>query len=110
MSRCLCCTRSLWSRLLKVCFSCAEIGGKHSHSVHFVKHARLHPRLTQLRTLRKVRMSVSTLDPALPYEKPWYEKALILAVVIIPLAATLYAIVTLWERYVTPLDLALLVV
>src|SRR5690242_19640763 len=54
-------------------------------------------------------MSVSTLETNISYEKPWFEKALILAVVIIPLAATVYAIVTLWERYVVPIDLALLV-
>lgn len=45
----------------------------------------------------------------IPYEKPLIEKAIILAVVIIPPLATIYAIIQLWERYVTPLDIALLI-
>lgn len=41
------------------------------------------------------------------YEKSWFEKAIILAVVIIPLLATVLAIVLLWERYVSWVDLGL---
>jgi stearoyl-CoA desaturase (Delta-9 desaturase) len=42
-------------------------------------------------------------------EKSQAEKIVILAVVIIPLLATLYAILLLWHRYVNALDLSLLV-
>lgn len=41
-------------------------------------------------------------------EKSWNEKVIILIATIVPFVATLYAIVLLWERYVTPLDLVLL--
>lgn len=44
-----------------------------------------------------------------PYEKPLREKLMILVVVLIPPIATIYAIVQLWERYVSPLDVALFV-
>lgn len=54
-------------------------------------------------------MSLMTRNPNIPYEKPWYEKALILAGVVIPLLATLYAMVLLWQRFFNGLDLALLV-
>lgn len=43
----------------------------------------------------------------MPHEKPWHEKAAILAVVLIPPIATVYAITQLCGRYVTPLDLGL---
>jgi stearoyl-CoA desaturase (Delta-9 desaturase) len=54
-------------------------------------------------------MSSVTLEPNIPYEKPILEKALILAGVVVPLLATLYAMVLLWQRYFSWLDLALLV-
>lgn len=54
-------------------------------------------------------MSPSDAVTTVPYEKPLLDKAIILAVVLIPPLATVYAIVQLWERYVTPLDLVLLV-
>ncbi len=54
--------------------------------------------------------SSPTQEVEIPYQKPLIEKIAILAVVIIPPIATLYAIITLWQRYVTPLDMVLLVV
>ena len=44
---------------------------------------------------------------ALP-EKTWPEKIGVLLIVVVPFAATLYAITQLWQRYVNGLDLALL--
>lgn len=41
-------------------------------------------------------------------EKPWNEKAIILIATVVPFVATLYAILLLWGRYVTLLDLVLL--
>jgi stearoyl-CoA desaturase (delta-9 desaturase) len=43
-------------------------------------------------------------------EKSLSEKAVVLAVVVIPFFATLYAIILLWQRYVNGLDLTLLAV
>lgn len=54
-------------------------------------------------------MSSITIAPDVPYEKPLFEKALILAGVFIPLAALLYGMMLLWQRYFSALDLALLV-
>lgn len=54
-------------------------------------------------------MSSLTIDPNVPYEKPLFEKAIILATVLVPLFATLYAMALLWQRFFNGLDLALLV-
>jgi stearoyl-CoA desaturase (delta-9 desaturase) len=43
-----------------------------------------------------------------PLEKTPIEKAVVLAVVVIPLLGTIYAMVMLWQRYVDALDLALM--
>ena len=43
-------------------------------------------------------------------KKPLIEKFFIVVGVVVPFLATLYAIVTLWDRFVTPLDIVLLVV
>jgi stearoyl-CoA desaturase (delta-9 desaturase) len=52
--------------------------------------------------------------PAVPeaprLEKNWIEKTAVFVIVFGPLLATIYAIATLWQRYVSPLDLALLLV
>jgi stearoyl-CoA desaturase (delta-9 desaturase) len=36
-------------------------------------------------------------------------KLAVLAIVVVPFAATIYAIWTLWNRYVTPLDIGLMI-
>jgi stearoyl-CoA desaturase (delta-9 desaturase) len=48
----------------------------------------------------------AAVEPAL--EKPLGEKIGVLAIVVIPFIATIYAIVLLWQRYVDGLDLALM--
>src|SRR5438874_8478315 len=48
---------------------------------------------------------------ALPkLDRPWFEKIAMFVVVVGPLLATLYAIATLWQRYVNATDLSLLLV
>lgn len=42
-------------------------------------------------------------------EKPFVQKMMVLAVVVIPFLATIYAIVLLWQRYVNGLDLTLMI-
>jgi stearoyl-CoA desaturase (delta-9 desaturase) len=47
--------------------------------------------------------------PSQPLEKPFLEKVAILLGVTAPFAATFYAILLLWERYITAIDLAMLI-
>jgi stearoyl-CoA desaturase (Delta-9 desaturase) len=50
----------------------------------------------------------ASTEVAAEFDKPLAEKIGVLAIVVIPLVATIYAIVLLWQRYVGPTDLALL--
>lgn len=54
-------------------------------------------------------MSQPNAAENIPYEKPLRDKVIILAVVLIPPIATVYAVAQLWQRYVTALDLALFI-
>lgn len=54
-------------------------------------------------------MSFTETTASSTYEKPLHAKAIILAVVLIPPIATLYAILQLWQQFVSPLDVALFV-
>jgi stearoyl-CoA desaturase (delta-9 desaturase) len=55
----------------------------------------------------RVRLSPPTIDDG--HKAPLYEKAILLAVVIIPLIATAWAIVLLWNQWVTWIDVVALV-